>query len=208
MLQVVISAFLALVAVGCGGPRYVDYFPCHDDGTPKPKVALMPIMNTGCSLPWDLSEEIYDGMYYELMNSGEIYLVSPKEMGKGWLNRNSINFFSNDFSCMQDFSNTDFVVVMEVIERSVCACDPCAPSNLSLTMRVRIKMIDIRGCEPKIVLYEIFKTSYTGIQKNADIENEIFWRDECYPKTFCGKGHHRIIYMLTKRLEEVIWSLK
>lgn len=208
MLQVLITGFLALITMGCGGPRYIDYFPCYDDGTTKPKVALMPIANLTIPLPWDLSEEIYDKIYYELMNSGEIYLVSPKEMGMGWTKRNSIDLFSNDYSYVGDFNHTDFIVSMQVIERSIRACDSCAPNNLTMTMRIRIKILDARFCEPKIVLYEIFKTSYTGIQKDADFENEICWKDEIYPKTFCGKGHQRIISILTKRLEEVIWSLK
>jgi hypothetical protein len=208
MLQLVISAFLVLVTMGCGGPRYVDYFPCHDDGTPKPKVAIMPIVNSTPDLSWDLTEEIYDGIYYELMNSGEVYLVSPKEMGTGWNNRNSVDFFSDDYSFAADFNNTDFIVSMEVIERSVRACDPCVPNSLTMTMRIRIKILDIRFCEPKIVLYEIFKTSFTGIQKDAGLENEICWNNERYSKTFCGRAHQRIICILTKRLEEVIWSLK
>jgi hypothetical protein len=209
MLQVVMSVFLALVAMGCGGQRYVDYFPCHDDGTPKPKLALMPILDsTQCSLPWDLTEEIADGIYYELMNSGEIYMVSAKEMGPGWMKRDSIDFFSNDYSYAADFNNTDFIVSMEIIERSIVACDPCTPSNLTLTMRIRIKILDVRFCEPKVVLYEVFKTSFSGIQINGNIENGIYWKDENYSKTLCGRGHQRIICILTKRLEEVIWSLK
>lgn len=167
----------------------------------------MPILNSTVDLPWDITEEIYDGLYYELMNNGEIYLVSPREIGAGWANRDQIDFFSNDYSYVSDFHNTDFIVSMEVIERSICAYDPCMPNNLTLTMRLRIKILDIRYCEPKIVLYEIFKTSYIGIQRNA-CENEICWKDERYLKTFCGKAHERVIYILTKRLEEVIWSIK
>lgn len=207
MLRIMISVFLVLIVGGCG-PRYIDYFPCHDDGTPKPKVALMPIINSTPELAWDLTEEIHEGIYYELMNSGEIYLVSPKEMGMGWTKRNVTDFLSNDHSYAKDFDHTDFIVSMEVIERSIHAYDPCMPSHLTMTMRIRIKILDIRFCEPKIVLYEIHKASYSGIQKNADYENEICWNDERYERIFCGRAHQRIIYLLTKRIEEVIWSLK
>lgn len=208
MLQVVISAFLALIAVGCGGPRYIDYFPYHDDGTAKPKVALMPLLDSTNPLPWDVTEEISEGIYYELMNTGQIYLVSPKEMGLVWVKKSSIDFFSDEHSYAGEFNNTDFIVSMEIIERSVVACDPCTPNNLTMKMHIRIKILDIRFCEPKIVLYEVFKTSYTGIQRDPNIENTICWKDDAYLKTFCGRGHQRIVCMLAKRLEEVIWSVK
>lgn len=205
MLKYIIFSLMALAFVGCG-PRYVDYFPYHDDGTVKPKVALMPIIDSQNQLPWDFTEEISDGIYYELMNSGEIYMVSPKEMGAGWMKKDSIDFFScEDYSYATDFCNTDFIVSMEIIERSLV---PCPPSSQTIFVRIRIKILDIRYCEPKVVLYEVFKTSYTGIQKDCGVEGGICWRSESYPKSYCGMGHQRIICNLTKRLEEVIWSIK
>jgi hypothetical protein len=219
MLRIVLSALLTLIAVGCGGPRYVDYFPYHDDGTLKPKVALMPILDSSqCVLPWDFTEEISEGIYYELMNSGEFYVVAPKEMGPGWLKRDQINFFDNDYSYVNDFKNTDFIVAMEVMERSVLPCDPCTlaakqcpdshPSNRTLTWRIRIKIIDIRYCEPKVVLYEVFKTCYSATPGKDGTDGEICWKSEGYGKSYCGLGHQRLINTLTKRLEEVIWSAK
>ena len=208
MLQVIITAFLTMITVGCG-PRYVDYFPYHDDGTQKPKVALMPIVDsTQNSLAWDLTEEISEGIFYQLMNSGEFYVVPPREMGPGWVKKDSSDFFSDDISYVADFQNTDFIVSMEVIERSVVALDPCMPTNLTMNIRLRIKILDIRFCEPKIVLYEVFKTCYTGFIKNGDVENGIFWKDSGYTRSFCGAAHQRLVYNLSKRLEEVIWSVK
>lgn len=218
MFQLVMSAFLILIAVGCGGPRYADYFPYHDDGTAKPKVALMPLINSSlCDLPWDFSEEISEGIYYKLMDSGWFYAVSPKEMGAGWAKRNEIDFFSNDFSYARDFSNTDFIVATELIEYSVQPCDPCTlipkpsfdhhPSNLLMTVRLRLKIIDIRYREPKIVLYEVFKTQYAGIPGTVN-HHEVCWKGEGYCSSYCGMGHERVIRSLAKRLEEVIWSSK
>lgn len=206
MFKYVIFALLALVSVGCG-PRYVDYFPYHDDGTAKPKIALMPITDSSqCQLPWDFTEEIADGIYYELMNTGQVYMVPPKEMGAGWTKKDSIDFFScDDYSYAADFCNTDFIISMEVLERSEVPCPPCSQT---IYVRIRIKILDIRYCEPKVVLYEVFKTSYTGIQKDCGVEGGICWRSESYPKSYCGMGHQRVIRNLTKRIEEVIWSIK
>lgn len=209
MLQVIMSILLSIIAVGCGTPRYVDYFPYHDDGTAKPKLAVMPIKDsTQNPLAWDITEEISEGLFYELMGSGEVYMVSPKEMGPGWAQKESIDFFSNDELCFKEFHNTDFIVFMEIVDRKVTACDPCVPSNLTLFISIRIKIVDTRCCEPKIVLYEVFRTGYTGIQSNAEYENSICWNHPSYLKTYCGRAHQRIICSLTKRIEEVIWSVK
>lgn len=209
MLQIIVSILLSLIAVGCGAPRYVDYFPYHDDGTPKPKLAIMPIIDsTQNSIGWDFKEEIADGIYYELMSSGEVYMVSPRDMGPGWAKKDTINFFSNDVSYVGDFQNTDFIISMEIIDRKITACDQCVPNNLTLFISIRIKILDIRFCEPKIVLYEVFKTGYTGIRADAEYENNICWNDETYQKTYFGRAHKRIICSLSKRLEEVIWSVK
>jgi hypothetical protein len=57
MLKIVLSFVLSLLAVGCG-PRYVDYFPYHDDGRPKPKVVLLPVVDESTAdLPWDVSQD-------------------------------------------------------------------------------------------------------------------------------------------------------
>lgn len=218
MLQVVISALLIFIGVGCGGPRYVDYFPYHDDGTIKPKVALMPILDSSQNgLSWDISAEISEGIYYELMNSGKYYVVSPNEMGPGGIKSDQMDFFSKEPD-LSGFDKTDFIVAMEIIERSITSCNPCTqeikyypdnhPCNFIMTMRIRIKIIDIRYCEPRIVLYEVFKTTYSGTEENYDFEDETCWKSSAYSKSYCGRAHKRVIRNLTKRLEEVIWSSK
>lgn len=220
MLQLALSALLFFMAVGCGGPRYIDYFPYHDDGTVKPKVALMPILDSSNNqLPWNIAEEIWEGIYAELMDSGEFYVVSPEEIGPCSAQRKPIDFFSNQEPFFSNaFNNTDFIVGMEITERSIEVCDPCTlavkhsldshPSNLKMTVRLRIKILDIRFCEPKIILYEVFSTCYTATQSQVylDLDEAICWKDEAYSKSYCGIGHRRLIRELTKRLEEVIGS--
>lgn len=216
MLRIAVSILMTLIVVGCG-PRYVDYFPYYDDGTPKPKVALMPIIDSSNSqFPWDISEEISQGIYYELMNSGEFYVLAPQEIGPAWAKRDQIDFFDTDMSFVSDFRNTDFIVAMELIEHSTTPCDPCMaavrqhpscyPLNRVMTMRVRIKIIDVRCETPKIVLYEVLKSCYTGMTQSET--TQLCWGEPGYYRTSCGIAHQRLVSKLTRRLEEVIWSVK
>lgn len=219
MLQIMLSALIACFAVvGCSGPRYADYFPYHDDGTAKPRVTLMPVINScNCDLPWDLSEEFTESLYYELMNSGQLYVLSPQEIGQVWAKSGQIDFFGMDMGFAREFCNADFIVALELIEHSAspCSSDACKqgsdfhPCNRNLCIQMRVRVIDVRGQMPRIALYEIAKTNYsfTSVYDNIDYE-KCGWGCERYEKTPCAIAHQRMIQKLTNRLEESIWSAK
>jgi hypothetical protein len=217
MFKTIIYAVLAVLTVGCSGPHYVDYFPYHDDGTPKPKVAIMPILDSaGCELSWDISQELIQGVYYEMMNTGEFYVVSPQEIGPVWMKQETADLFANNAPYVKEFKNTDFIVALEIVERSIVPYDPCSQRqvagcsarNWMLHLKIRVKVLDIRYCEPKIVLYEVFKTSYAGSLEAYRADSAACWGTEGYGKSFCGLAHQRAIHNLTQRLQEVIWSAK
>lgn len=220
MFRIAIAALISIVAVACGGPRYVDYFQYHDDGTPKPKVAILPIIDsTHSGLGWDMTDEISQGIYYQLMNSGEFFVPSVTEMGPAASKVDQVDIFGTDLSYASEFTNTDFIVALELIEHTISPINTgnnsnkrfptLSPCNRSLSIRVRIKIIDIRCQTPKIVLYEIFKTCYLLTpSKNINDCDSIGWGAPGYEKTPCGIAHDRLIRNLTARLEEVIWSVK
>lgn len=210
---------LALVVTACNGPHYIDYFPYHDDGTPKPKVVVIPLVDSSnCELPWNVSEEITVGIHQQLMDSGEFYVPSPSEVGPVWGSIRQINLFTADLSnenLHRDFTNTDYIIALELIEHSTRQETPCVgkrgfkccAANRLLTTRVRIKIIDIRCNAPKIVLYEVFKTCYALTPSTGAIDlGEIAWGSPGYEKTPCGIAHERLIRSLAARFEEVIWS--
>lgn len=219
MLQVLLSAFFTLLMmVGCSGPRYIDYFPYHDDGTPKPRVALMPVIDSSKSgLPWDLSEELTQAIYYQLMDNGELYVLTPEEIGPVWAKRNSIDYFGNDLCFVREYCNTDFIVALELVEHSTKPCDQaltpryseCHSYNSMLTLRMRVRVIDVRRPEPRIALYEIVKSNFTVTPPFDNINyTENCWGQKSYPTTPCGTVHQRIVQALTGRLEGVIWSAR
>jgi hypothetical protein len=221
MLNIILSALIALFAGGCSGPHYVDYFPYHDDGTVKPRVALIPVIDSSHSgLPWSLSEEITDGLYYQMMDSGALYVLSPPEMGLLWIQRNTIDFFGGDLSFAQNYCNADFIVALELIEHSVTPYDSslvssnqypeCLPANRELSMKVRIRIIDVRCDHPRIVLYEVQNTNLMATppyHDNIDYD-KCGWKTDVYPKTPCSLAHQRLIKKIVDRLEQVIWNCK
>ncbi len=204
-------ALFAIFAVSCGGSRYVDYFPYHDDGKPKPKVALVPVVDScGCKLPWDMSQEMSQGVYYQLMNVGELYVMSADEIGFVWNKRDSIDFFGTDMSYAKEFCNSDFIVALELIEHSVRPLEGNSnhSCNQILTMRMRTKVIDVRRSCPKVVLYEIIKSEYIVAKAGPIDFGTTCVGSNGYLMTPCGILHQRMVCNICERLEKVIWTVK
>lgn len=215
MVQSFLSLMMMLLCVACSGPRYVDYFPYHDDGVPKPRVAILPMSDHPESgLDWSFSEEVENGLYYELMNSGMLYVLSPQEIGPPWDKRDNYDIFGNNPDYVKDFCGADIVVALELIEHSIVPFDPCAgreatsPTLLSSTqgilMRVRLKIVDIRCGTPRILLYEVVKNCYP-LTPGTCIEHVCAkeYGSDNYAKTQCGMIHRRMICELSSRIEEV-----
>ena len=215
MRHFILSFFIVLLSVSCGGPRYVDYFPYHDDGTIKPAIALMPIKDSSQSgLPWNLSTELSSAIYAELMTSGGLYVLSAEEVGPAWSQCASIDFFGLDLGFSQQFYNADFVVAMELIEHSLKP-DPrhstssSTPCNQLLTLKMRVRVVDLRFQQPRDVLYEVVKTEYQVTAPYDAVDYSKFgWGCERFHKTPYGQAHQRLVSSLTARLEESIWSAK
>jgi len=217
MLRMLLSAlFMMFFAVGCG-PRYVDYFPNHDDGTPKPKVALLPILDSSNGkLPWNISEELSQSIYDDLMDSGKLYVLPPNELG---VPQNiSADCFGGNLDFLRNFHDTDFVVALELIKHSTTPCKEAPPPGgaaagylncryvLDLQMRVRI--LDIRNpSNPRTILYEITKTSYKISPPESGVNyDKITWSSSAFRSTPCGIAHQRLVQNLTARMEDIIRS--
>lgn len=208
---------MLLMSTACA-PRYVDYFPYHDDGCAKPKVAIMPILDS-CSvqLPWDVKEELSQSIFYSLMENGQLYVLEKEELGDVACQRSCEDVFSQDYSYVSDFDCADFIVAMELIDHSMHSCNPNGPKskgetpqsfqpgNNLLTMAVRVKVIDVRRREPKVVLYEIIKCDYmaTPMALNCDYQQQ-GWGSSSYAYTPWGAIHARLVDKVVARLEEVL----
>lgn len=219
MLQVLISAvFSMLLLVGCGGPRYIDYFPYHDDGTPKPRVAVMPIIDSSQSgLTWDVSKELSDELYYSLMDSGQLYVLSPSEMGTNYPHPSDL--FGSDLTVTREVCNTDFIVALELIDHSVVPCTQADsqvnskgvyhPFNNVVNLSMRVRVIDVRRQTPRVILYEVLKCGYVITPSNNGIDySTVCYGSNEFVKTPYGIAHQRMTKNLSTRLEGIIQSTR
>lgn len=209
MLKIVLTLIVSMLTVSCGGPRYIDYFPCHDDGRAKPQVALVPVLvpsnYTGAT---DLSRELTNKMRMDIMNDGELYLFSNAEVHEGLSRINQVDLLTSGEDFARSFCSADFVVLTELIHT------PVSPTCLQGTtlyqhnfiVKLRIKIIDLRPRCPRVVLQEIMTGDYpipcTLEEINSGILNGCLDnKDSPY-----GRAHHRLVCWSVKRIEEVIRS--
>lgn len=220
MLRIIFSCLFALLVAGCGGPRYVDYFPYHDDGTAKPRVALIPTVDASKSqIPWNVSDELTQGLQYNFMQDGDLYLLSAQEMGPGVKKLDDAELFGPDLSFAKHIRDADFVVITELVQHEVLPFEkgkfyPLYAGkgtlcNFVLAMKVRLRIIDVRYEKPAIVLQELFVSNHMVPKAHDDVDySKMGWGMDGYKQTPYGSSHSRLIRDLSARIEEVVWGAR
>lgn len=208
MLRIILALFVSLLAFSCGGPRYVDYFPCHDDGRCKPSVVVVPVL-IPCEIPCgnELSNAMTGNMRFQMMNNGELFLFSPGEVHQGVAQIGDIDWLSSNELFAKTFCDADFILLTELIQCPCaphCSVGPC-PCQYNFYVKLRIKVIDVRPRCPRIVLQEIMTGDYivpcTAEEASCGILN---WSPDCYKNSPLGRAHQRLITHMVHRVEEVI----
>lgn len=215
MLRIFFTFMMTLFLTGCG-PRYVDYFPCHDDGTAKPKVALLPIINTveDC-LPWDVANEVNQRLRYQAMCSGELFLLSENEIASRLQGCKPFDYFGSDMSFIDRFCGADYIVALEVIQHQVIpfkkgACAVNIPPQKYrwksvLQMKLRLKVIDVRYKNPKILMQEIFTSDYAiPVEQECIDYRRCCWGTNAFLSTPWGRAHQIMVEDLVCRIETII----
>ena len=76
-------------------------------------------------------------------------------------------------------------------------------------MAVRIRVLDLRGAHPKVVLQELVKSSYYVPKTLLPINyNEVVWGSEEYATTPMGIAHAEIVGEIVSRLSDYILLAK
>jgi len=183
----------------------------HDDGRAKPVVAITSMIDTtSFDAPWSLSEEFTSIIVNQVAASGEIYVQAHEEFPS------NENPFNADISWMKkEFSSQEFAVFLELVEHDNVPAtkgkknfNPYEVST-NLEMAVRIRVVDLRGSHPKIVLQEMVRDSYF-IPKTillTDYSNT-GWGTSEYRKTPMGIAHSQLAQEIANRISDYILLAK
>lgn len=214
MLRLLMGLLCLSLFGGCCGPYYEDFFPYHDDGTRKPHVALLPVQNgTGQLLPWDLAEELTHYARYETMNNGMLFVYPLNKVEEILDTCSGVDFFTPDLGFARLFPGADYLVVAEMIEHSTepyqlgypyLFGQPSYKTHSILVMKMRIRIIDIRAENPRIVLQEVISNSY-AVPEDPDSISDQMSRSECGFVTCCYKlAYQKLMRNFVCRVEQVI----
>lgn len=188
----------------------------QQSGRQKAIVAVLPVINQLQSddLSWDLSQEFTDEIRQHVYVSPTLYLL--RNQGSLEVAQALSAPLLSDIprATVRSLGAAEFVVVAELIEqneskygldsvseRRVLKND--AGAVLDLAMRLRV--LDMRGDTPKIILQEILNNKH--VVARAYMNNDYSktpWGTEAFQCTPLGLAHSRMVREIVARVESYI----
>ncbi len=198
---------VSLMLLSCSTNNTPGYAKFYEDGKSKPVVTIAPVVDsTSSELPWSLSEE-FSSLVHSNINNKKALFVAPKTEADNLLSSND-NPFASDIKWVKErFNPNEFIVFLELIKHDTSAVKDTNATNLNMSMRVRI--VDIRGSEPKVILQESINESYY-ISKHASPTNynNTCWGSNEYENSRMGMAHKHLAEEIVNRINDYVTLAK
>jgi hypothetical protein len=209
---------LGMAALLCGGctRNYRDTTLYQLSGRQKPIVAVLPVIDNTSenNLRWDLSRELTDEIRKRVYDSKKIYLLRDGGNLEIAKQLSTPNPQAISTTAIANLGAAEFAVVAEIIEQDE---EPYGINRASLdhpvraevgsvlSLALRVRVIDVRHEEPKVVLQEVLDHDYVIARAymNCDYA-KMPWGTEAYTRTPMGMAHSRLIRELVSRVEAYI----
>lgn len=204
---------LLLLLVSCARPQpYTDQVRYHDDGLAKPKVAIVKVIDSSShELDWDLSSEFTELFVQQLFTDAKFYLTDDFHMIQGSCLKNlELSPYSDDIKWLKEINcSSEFVVFTEILEHKIKTPQGSSYNPLSLiktlSMSVRVRVLDIRKSSPKIVLQEVITKEYSiPFNFGSYSEDGGAIAKNTFAFSPLGIAHKNILAEITKEVEEYI----
>jgi hypothetical protein len=208
-------SLLALIVGGCDDNDHNHsqaYYQSPNQS--KPIVSVVPVIdNTKNEYTWNLSDEISSTIYTRLAQRDHISLNKVSQVrAKTKQIADGQNPFGPDISWMKKvFQGDQFVVFLELIEHEEVPQQdrkkPTHPQNCSadLNMSMRVRVLDLRENEPRIVLQELVHDSHFIPRPFTEANFfQVNWGDECFSISPLGLAHASFTKEIALRIEDYI----
>lgn len=159
-------------------------------------------------LNWDVSKELSIAIREKMTQRKQLYMVNeetvsnlaqkafaahdPFDLDTSWIRRS--------------FPQNEFVVFMELLEHHEAPIIPKdgPDSPAELTISVRVRVVDVRGATPKVVLQEIVTQSHHVPRQSTIVFEQVPWGSEAFDVSPLGIAHNQLCQELTTRVEDYI----
>jgi hypothetical protein len=223
-LLVVLS--LALLATSCNSNRYEKQaVRFHDDGRAKATVILTSVYDhQNIQLPWNLAEDLTTMIKSRLIHKSNLFIVNPPVPKTETLEEHTlatpiINEHHDENKTLNvhpenlkvKFSDGEFVVFMELAEHKVYPkqesdsfLEKITPSY-ALDLAMRIRIYDLRGTAPKIVLQELVQERHLLPKQFAKLDfDSAFWGRKTYSISPIGLAHMHFAKEIARRIDSYL----
>ncbi len=209
MLRVGVVMCLALLGMGCynnGSETALK----QDSVKNKPIVAIVPIIDRSDSdLTWNLSDEFTHSVRERLFLRDNLYLISPEKINSVTkkLTESNDPFGPNTAWIKKAFPKNEFVVFMELVRHDEVPNSASSPkdSAAQLTMTMRVRVFDIRGDQPKVVLQELVQNCEQIPRQFTKLNFEqVPYGNDMFDISPLGMAHAQLTKELSSRIEDYI----
>lgn len=204
---------LSLCAMGCNHQSSETAAVEQQIKSGKPIVALVPVIDHAHSdLTWNLSQELSFSVRTRLLQQDHLYLIGEDKIQAITKKLSDMHdpFGANISWIKRAFAQHEFVVFMELVEhdevplytsQETIAQDSAAELN----MKMRVRVVDVRGAEPKIVLQELIHHSQHIPRQFTKVNfYQVPWGHETFDISPLGMAHAQLAKELSSRLEDYI----
>jgi hypothetical protein len=201
-----------LFLLSCSQMHFQDQTTYHDDGRKKPIVCLLGVFDSSMSdLPWSLSEEFTTQIQQKIMQSRKLYLVQDYPLVNYLLSQDrNYKPFLQDLEVLHNLPlQSEYVVFMELIKHDLKKASETISLTEKLDMAIRVRIIDLKGKTPRIILQELFekKIDILGSLSLIDYRSNT-WGSASFSVLPLGVAHNDFCNALAERIEEYILVAK
>ncbi|NGX56035.1 MAG: hypothetical protein K1060chlam5_00269 [Candidatus Anoxychlamydiales bacterium] len=193
---------LPLLIVSCSNSNKTNAISkFYEDGRTRPIVAIAPVVDsTSYDVPWSLSDELTSLIRTNLSKNKSIFIADGDDVANTLTSLD--NPFNPDISWMDDrFDQNEFIVFLELVKHTNSKVNKA--TNLDMIMRV--KVVDVRGKKPKVILQENINDKYFIAKGNFKYDyNTTKWGSKEFQESRMGMAHMQLAKDIASRVSEYV----
>lgn len=202
---------LAIISTACSkqNKSTQDISRFTPSGSLKPTVAIVPVIdNSHSGLSWNVSQEFTEEISNNIAKRNKFFVANQSSVNAVTHQlKESDNPFSNDYSWVKkNFKDNEFVVFLELVEHNEALLKKdheTGPADLQMAMRIRV--FDVRGERPRVILQEIVqKSHYIPKFFTRTLAFQPDWQEEGYSISPMGMAHAEFSSYVSKRIQHYL----